>query len=397
MAFLALDGRYGDNYATSCPETVRLCLSSQPVRVISNNHRNMSGKNLRVQNLEVVRVIRLSDKDNQQDNMPASSWFGRLILNQGAATSPWYYMVSVSGWAVLVGMIIMSGILQCYLALAFLVAVPVTGLVVSALYGCKPRRLLVDGHSSYNRLALLTEHMNSMDWIVFYGESTIVNSLLNRPLEPSDDAVSSPTASWLQGMLRILILGQWGLVIGAAALKNWDAFFITFWVVLCIFSHAYLIPPSLGAKDWMRLNARIRIERVGTQVSSRRALLNTIIALNPDSFAWSASKQQEDRSKLDESGMRWVNPVLAPSSSRSQWEEATRRAMNEAAERYSNAELASAMWHDEKGGVLSAEWNTGYPSDKYYWKPFILEGIHMAAKIRQEASVPGRTVAAENM
>ncbi|RHZ67142.1 uncharacterized protein CDV56_107392 [Aspergillus thermomutatus] len=300
------------------------------------------------------------------------------------------------GWVLLAGMIIMSGILQCYLSLAFLVAIPATGLVVSVLFGSRPRRLLVDGHSSYNRLVLVTKHMNHMDWTVFYGESTIVNSLLNRPLEHTGATVPPLAASWLRVMLRILILGQWGLVIAVAALQEWDAFFITFWLVFCILSHAYILPPSAGAKDWMRFNARIQIERFGTQVSSRRALLNTIVALNPDSFAWSPSKQQEDRTKLDRGGMRWVDPVLAPSDSRSQWEEATRRAMNEAAERYSNAELASSVWHEKKGDVLSAKWNSDYPSgSRNYWKPFILEGIHMAAKIRQEAAVPGRTVRTE--
>jgi hypothetical protein len=60
-------------------------------------------------------------------------------------------------------------------------------------------------------------------------------------------------------------------------------------------------------------------------------LLNTIIALNPDTFSRSESKEQEDRTKLYEEAMRWSNPVLAPGNSRTKKEEATQTAMNETA------------------------------------------------------------------
>ncbi|KAL6231300.1 hypothetical protein BDW75DRAFT_47986 [Aspergillus navahoensis] len=397
MAFLGLDGRYGDNYATSCPETLRLCLSSQPLHVIVNEHENMFGEKgkMRIQNLEIVHVIRLPRKEKHPpDNPPHIPW---VSFGEGPTMSLRYCIVSITGWALLTGMTLMSGILQCYVALAFLVAIPATGLVISALFGSRPRKLLVEDRSPYNRLVLVAKHMNHADWILFYGESSIVNSLLNRPLEPTGGAVP-PLAVWLlRVLLRILILGQWGLVIAVAAMQEWDAFFVTFWLVFCILSHAYLLPPSIGAKDWMRYNAGIRIERFGTQLSSRRALLNTVIALNPDSFALVPSTQDVDWSKFNRDGIRWVDPILAEGNSRSQWEEATRRAMKEAAERYENEQLASSMWHDKQGEMLSADWNSDYSESKNYWKPFILEGIHMAAKIRQETALPGRTVPKESM
>ncbi|KAL4928128.1 uncharacterized protein BDV17DRAFT_101256 [Aspergillus undulatus] len=392
MASLALDGRYVDKYNTSCPETVRLCLASQPVRQIANNHQNMAGEDLRIQNLEIVRVVRLpGDEKNRVKNKPqVAPW---VSFSRGPAMSLRYWIVSISGWALLTGMIIMSGILECYVALGFLVAIPATGLVISALFGSRPRKLLIDSHSRYNRLVLVTKHMNHTDWIVFYGESTIVNSLLNRPLEPTGGPVPPLMVSFLRVLLRVLILGQWGLVIASAALQGWDAFFVTFWLVFCIFLHAYLLPPSVGAKDWMRYNAGIQIERFGTKLSSRRALLNTIVALNPDSFALIPSTENDaDWSKFNRDAMRWVDPILAPGNSRSKWEDATRQAMKEAAEKYKDDKLASSTWYDKGGSVLGEEWNTEYPNSSNYWKPFILEGIHMAAKIREEAALPGRTI-----
>ncbi|KAL2872614.1 uncharacterized protein BJX67DRAFT_376414 [Aspergillus lucknowensis] len=87
-----------------------------------------------------------------------------------------------------------------------------------------------------------------------------------------------------------------------------------------------------------------------------------------------------------------------PSASRSRWEEATRRALNEAAERFSNDELASPQWCDAAGEMLGTEWNTDNPTEKgNYRKPFVLEGIHMAARIRREACVPGRLVVREGV
>lgn len=411
VALIALDGRYGDQYTVSSPETIRLCLSSQRPRTIKNDHENMSGEDLRIQNLELVHVSRLQ-YHNQLP--PAQSWLRRVFLDPWWMYSRTYLVVSTIGWIMLLGMIVMSGILQCYLSLAFVMAVPVTGSIVFSLYGSTPRRLLVEKVSAYNRLIVAAEHMNTMDWIVFYGESTVVNSLLNRPLEPTGPQISRVVSVPLRMVLRILILGQWALVLGAAALKDWNSYFITFWIAFCIFSHAYLIPPRMEANDWMKSCAHIRLERYQTQLSSRRALLNTIIALNPDTFSWSEPKQQEgsepkqqegsepkqqeDRTKLYDGAMRWVNPVLAPGDSRTKWEQATRAAMNEAAERYSAEMLASSMWQSKKGDVLSPKWNDSYPTGKAnYWKPFILEGIHMAAKIKREANLSGRKVIAETV
>ena len=389
MALNALDGRYGEQYVVSSPETVRMCVSSHVIHKIQNGHENMSGKDLRIQNLEIVRVTRTHQKHGLHPSQP---WLRRSLLQPWLASYR-HLLVSLMGWMTLLGMIIMSSVLQCYLSLGFLVVVPATGIVIFCLFGSTPRRLLVEDVSEYNRLLIVSEHITTMDWTVFYGESTLVNSLLNRPLEPIGLQLS--TFAWvsLRMVLRILVLSQWCLVLGAAALKDWNAYFITFWIVFCIVLHAYLIPPVTSARDWLKAHAKINLERYQTQLSSRRALINTIVALNPDTFLWDGNTRQRDRNKLSQAAMRWVDPILTPGPSRAKWEEATYRAMDEALEKYSAKSLASPEWQSSEGDVLSSDWNKAYPLEKAnYWRPFIFEGIHMAAKIEQEAHLSGHMV-----
>jgi hypothetical protein len=74
--------------------------------------------------------------------------------------------------------------------------------------------------------------------------------------------------------------------------------------------------------------------------------------------------------------------------------------MDETLQQYTPETLTSSNWRGRKGeGLLSQDWNQAYPFNKKakvnenFWKPFILEGIHMAAKIKKEAGLPGRVVA----
>ncbi|KAF6224655.1 hypothetical protein HO173_012927 [Letharia columbiana] len=387
VGWIGLDGRFGDQYTVISPETIRLCLSSKRPRTIENSHKNMAGKNLRVQNLEIVHVCRL---EGQKPREPSEFWLYHLFLDPWWMYSRGYLAVSVFGWIALLGTIIMSCILQCYLALAFLVIVPLTGSVVLLIHGSRPRGLLIEHNSPYNRLIVTAEHLNATNWIVFYGESTIVNSLLNRALELRGPKMPGGYFGLLRKFLRISILGQWALALGAASTKDWNAYFISFWIAFCIFSHAYLVPPRLEAKDWMKTCAHIQLERYQTQLSSRRALLNTIMALNPDTIYRDADTQQDDRTNLYEGAMKWIDPILQSGPSRSRWEEATRKAMNEA-ERFSAEEMTS-------GNFLSAEWKTTciHQGREEYWSEFIPEGIYMAAKIKEDTKLPGRmkTVAA---
>lgn len=77
------------------------------------------------------------------------------------------------------------------------------------------------------------------------------------------------------------MLCQWAFAIGATTLKGLDSYFITFWIMFCVFSHAYLFPPESTLKNWMQTDAGVAMNRYQIQLGSRRALLNTILALNP--------------------------------------------------------------------------------------------------------------------
>ena len=87
--------------------------------------------------------------------------------------------------------------------------------------------------------------------------------------------------------------------------------------------------------------------------------------------------------------MKWIDPILKSDPSRSRWEEATRTAMNEAADRSSVEGLASLLSQGPKGSFLSSAWNTTYQERENYWSKFIPEGIYRAAKIREDTKLPG--------
>ncbi|KAI1100206.1 hypothetical protein F4804DRAFT_319649 [Jackrogersella minutella] len=368
-SLLGLDGRYGSRYYISSPETTRLCVKAHKAQIIENLHDNMRDDDLRLQNLDIIHVTRLQPR---RQHIPKLSRLGHVFPR-----SPRMKLAHLFGWTILLAMIVMSIILQTYLSLAFLILMPVTGGIVFILHGSNPRGLLVQKPTRWNRLILVAEHENTTDWIAFYGESTILNSLINRPLKPLSTVRQSTSNTFLRIVLRVLILGQWALALGAAATKNWNAYFITFWIAFCIFMQAYVMPPVKGAKEWMKSYAGIQIERYHTQLSSRRALLNTMIALNPDSFALPPGQEQEDRSKFSSEAMKWIDPILGMTSSRERWEKATLEAMNNVAKD-----------EDQDAKISRAEWDEEYKKD--FWTPFIIEGIYMADKIKEHANLPGR-------
>ena len=117
----------------------------------------MAKENMRIQNLEVVHVSRLGLPKRHE---PSDSWLHRIFSDFWPMYSLHYILTSIIGWTVLFIIITMSCILRCYLALAFLVIIPLTGSVVFSMYGSGPRRLLVSDSSSYNRLVLVTELLN---------------------------------------------------------------------------------------------------------------------------------------------------------------------------------------------------------------------------------------------
>lgn len=390
VALQVLDGRYGERYIAASPETLRLVIESSPLVEVENDHTNMTDPTFehRVNNLEVVYISR-------DDSHPSSPRHARAIrrLNPFHQASWLYLLTTAAGWMLLVGMIVMSAILQTWLSLAFLALIPTTGAAIFYLHGGPPRRLLVQDRSDFVRLLVVSEHYNTADWRVIYGESTVVNSLLNRPLKKEGVQLPPLTTAALRLVLRACIVGQWALAIGAAATKDWDAYFITAWIGFSIFSHAYLVPPASGARDWFRFQAGLRMRRFSTPLSSRRALINTIAALNPDTFAVDRSTGVRDASRFYAEGMRWIDPILAPSDNRTLWEEATRKAMAEAPEHLAGDDAAFKRFRGLPFDCLSPAWNDEFKDrGRCYWAKMIPEGIYMAAKLKRVGGLPDRQV-----
>jgi len=363
--FMVMNGRSGYRNFAANPETVRMCMSSQRVNKIQNDHMNKSNDEMTSRNLEIVHI-----SEPYQDDLPQQlSWLRRIL-------------VSAMGWIILLGMIIMSGILQCFLSVAFLMIIPVTGVVIFYLYGRRPRKL-GEHHAfrgkitdAFNSFCIVAEPINSMNGTVFYGDSKLIGSFLNRPLEPSQPPIHRFARGPLLMVLRILIVGQWGLILGAAALKDWNGYFIAFWIIFCIFSHTYLFSTYTSINSWTRSYANIKLERYQTELTSGIALLTTIIALNPHTFPFDRRTKQEDRKKFDERAMKWVNRIWEPGTDRTVWEDATRTGMNNVPEDISTLTPESLA----KSLSVRAECPP-------YWTRDISEGILMAARIKKETNL----------
>ncbi|KAI5917050.1 hypothetical protein F4810DRAFT_705209 [Camillea tinctor] len=369
-----LDGRYGDWYDLASPKTVMLGLSSQPVETISNESSVMiSGGGRRTQNLMVVHVTR--------------NW-ATVDMNQGLRdfqqNKGWrYWAVSALGWLLWIAAIIATIILECYLALTFFLVVIATGSLIWLIHGSRPRHLLVDNPNYLRRLVITTRHMNETNWIAFYGESQTINSLLNLPLKPRA-APRSPAAYFiLRAALGVFIVGQWALALAAASTKDWNAYFITIWIAICIVSQSYLLSPSLSTRHWME-NRGISMKVFKTQLSSRYSLLNTIVALNPDTFVWDDTNAHYDNTRIEMESFAWIDPILKTCQDRTRWEEATVKVMEKVAGENTET-IVSDTCLQYLLRLLSGDWVTEYGREK--WSQSILEGIYMAAKIKSMANL----------
>ncbi|KAI1206348.1 uncharacterized protein F4807DRAFT_439762 [Annulohypoxylon truncatum] len=366
QSLICLDGRYGDMYNAASPETLRLCLDSAPRTLVVNDHQNMLDNHPRPQNLTVVHVSGLDSAGGSR-----SSW---TLL--GASTI---------GWILLLGLIVTTIALKCYISAAFLLVIPATGTIVYITRGGDPPTLRVTRGSNYNRLVIAALHMNETDWLAFYGEATIVNALLNLPLRMKR---FSRANHWVFGVsLRLLVLGQWALAIGAASTQSWDAYIITFWIVLCIFSNIFVFSTHRCCGDWLRKSAGFRLIRIETKLSSRRALLNTLVALNPDTIPYDSVTMQDKQDGPFPSSLLWMDPILKNCAERAIWEEATWMAMTTKPD---SKEHANKDENSNKDETEKPDWSKNYM--QYYWCKFIPEGILMADKIRKAGNLSGRFV-----
>ncbi|KAI0158322.1 hypothetical protein GGR57DRAFT_510494 [Xylariaceae sp. FL1272] len=363
-----IDGRYGDMYNAASPETLRLCLELAPRHSVVNDHGNTKDAQCsrRPQNLTVVHVTRASCMKRHCRNF--------LLLSASGA-----------GWTLLLGLVVATAVLKSYISLTFLLVVPLTGAVVHVTRGGVQPTLRNTSGSDYNRLVVSALHMNETNWLAFYGETTLVNALLNLPLRVKRFSLADHWAFNIS--LRILVLGQWSLAIGAAAKQGLDAY-ITFWILFCIVSNVVVFSSRHCCQNWLEQHAGFRLSRVEVTLSSRRALLNTLVALNPDSFPFDPVSQQDVLASFHLNSLAWIDPILKCCPDRSLWEEATRMAM--ATEHVLTK--AAAQQQNAAGQTAPAEpeWLINYK--KWYWCRFISEGMSVAEKIRKKSSLPGRFV-----
>lgn len=376
---VCLDGRYGDRYPLANPETMRLCLDASKSHHVPNTHKNMLRRDIRPHTVDLVHVMRRPSDANK----PPSA----AVLRD-----PFSVFSRLAGWVVWAGMVAFSIVSTSWLFLTFLLLVTATGYVISRLFPAGPRRLRVDRGSGYNRLVLSAQHMNATHWTIYYGESSVVNSLLNWPLrleKPPELVVQEWRAVWLRSLLHVLILGQWAMTVGAAALKDWNAYGISFWVLFCIFMNSWSFATAHSAGSWLRHVAAVGLERYTVMVSSRRTLLNLVLALNPDTFALDPQTKKTDVGRFSPGAVAWMDDILKAGEARSAWEDASRLAMIREMETR-GTELAAS---DDKGGIekhqsAAKEVLEGYTG--MYWFDFIGEGIQVAQELTVAAGLGGR-------
>lgn len=361
---ICLDGRYGDKYPMANPETLRLCLATVKPQHVENTHKNLKRKDIRPHTIDLVHVKRRASD-----------------LKKSLAPDPFGLASRLAGWVVWAAMVAFSVISTSWLLLTFLLLVTTSGVVVSRLFPAGPRDLRVDRGSNYNRLVLSAQHMNATHWTIYYGESSVVNSFLNWPLRLEKRPETDVRAIWLKRLLRVLILGQWAMTVGAAALKDWNAYGISFWILFCIVMNAWSFATERSAGVWLG-HAAVALERYTVEVSSRRALLNLVLALNPDTFARDKETDKPLVGRFSASAVLWMNDILKAGESRSRWEEASRLAMIDSIHDRSDATIDEKRHFSQEREEHSKE----------YWVDFIDEGIQVSQRLRQQARLGGHLV-----
>lgn len=344
---LCLDGRFGDMYPMASGQTLNMCLRGTKCRDIVNTHPNIAAEaDKRPQLLEIVSVKRIKSLPSIFEDVQScgktqgsascgtpqqGSTAPTRLCRLGAILPAWsashqpsyggkYVMATIFGWAVWSLLIIFTVLTNCWITLAFLSVVVLAGITVVSIFGCQPRKPGERGSSAYNRLVLAAYHMNDTNWKVFFGESAVVNSLLNWPLlrrkhrEPHWALVLA---------LRALIFCQWALAVGAAAKQGWDAYLITFWIMFCIPMQMSVFSSEDCVRNWLESSTKVCLERSRITVSSRRALINAVIALNPDTFPEHVEMEAQGVERLDYAAMLWVDAILKPGPGRAQWQEAS--------------------------------------------------------------------------
>ena len=333
-----LDGRYGDLYNCRAPTTVRLSvLANSTAVLIPNKSSNMARKKEGHQKLTVVRITqRAATPSNASRRLSPRHWR--------------YWVISAIGWLCWIALVVIAAMDGLYHGLTYLLLMPMTGLVVRVTHGYMPRQLVKPDDSSLDRLVIASDSLNASEWWAFYGQSSLINSIVNKPICRTTNSVESKALGWI---LRLLIAGQWYLVVGSCALQDWNAFFVSFWIVLCAFESVFGYPKEDNVKDWLRQDCNVTCKHFQTVFSSRRALLSALIYLNPDS--------------KDEC-TKWIDPILVDAKDRRDWEAAMLLALSD----------VSFIDQTEK--------------DKHWWK-YILEAVEVGRDIKESFGTHSKQLA----
>ena len=302
-----IDGRYGDWYPSSTQSTTRMFISKpSKYTIVPNPSPNLTDIQARKQKLEIISLKRLArpSRQNHGKVRGPGTIFGRLFKRGEYQHSILYRLIAGIGWILWIGSTIVCFMSRLYVAGVYLLLMPVTGLVISLIYGGRPRRLLDARPSLHMRLIVATGSLNATNWLAFYGESNTLNSLLNKPLVR---VVTKSCPDPLKLLLRFLIVGQWVLAVGSCALQDWNALVVSFWICFCAIMAGHAYSPAKAARDWLQYNCNHVVESTIVEFSSRRSMLGALLHLNPDSVDRHTS---------------WIDPILADCADRRAWERA---------------------------------------------------------------------------
>lgn len=284
-----IDGRFGDLYPSSTPTTSLMCgQTRRPATVISNPWLDKETPRGRRQKLKVI--VLMENLDQPQPRLSISS-SARLWM-------------SILGWLCWAGVSITSLSARLYIAAAYLALIPLMGATIGLTHGNAPRQL-PDSPLDHERMVIATHSLNGTAWCAFYGESKLLNTLLNRPLCRVN---ARPSGRFPLGLLlRLLIAGQWVLSVGSCALRDWNAIVIFAWLMFCTLYSAFVYPLQVCVQDWLRQSCNLSAECIDVEFTTRRSMLSALVCLNPDT--------KEKRTA-------WIDPILRESEDRDMWQKA---------------------------------------------------------------------------
>ena len=138
-----------------------------------------------------------------------------------------------------------------------------TGVWVRAVFGTRARWLIRAEKTNWRRGVVVADHFNGTNWYLFFGNTTLVDSLLNKPLLRADYGL--PSKHTLKFILRMLIAAQWGLILAASEMQNWDAIIISIFIIFCVCTTAFIFRTQDSVASWLKSN-QIGLEKMVVQI-----------------------------------------------------------------------------------------------------------------------------------